>query len=52
MHMEHWSKDPDGKAEVLGKRPVPMPLCSSQIHMDWLWIESKSPWSKAIDLTT
>jgi len=50
--MEQWLKDPDGKTEVLGKRPVSMPLCSSQIHMDWLWIEFQSPWSKAIDLTT
>jgi hypothetical protein len=29
--MEHWWDEIDGKIEVFGGKPVPMPLCSPQI---------------------
>jgi hypothetical protein len=31
MHMEHKRKDNEGKPEVVGGKPVPMPLCSLKI---------------------
>jgi hypothetical protein len=37
MSMEHWWHYTDGETEVVGEKPVPLPLCPPQVAFDCLW---------------
>jgi hypothetical protein len=42
MNMEQRWKCYQGKTEVLGEKPVPVPLYPPKPHMDWPGIETRS----------
>jgi len=44
MGMEHWWNGTDGKTEVLGEKPVTVPLCPPQIShgLTWFWTQASA----------
>ena len=40
--MEHRWNDTDGKTEVLGEKPVPVPLCPPQISHELAWNRTRA----------
>jgi hypothetical protein len=47
FNMGHWWSDTDRKTEVLGEKPVPVPLCLPQISHGLAWNRTQA--SKAVN---